>query len=66
MQESFLELADQAKSGDYDAEDIRMQLQIHANNLTQIVKNLEELQKKALEERMDEIPQEFKDFIIRK
>jgi PAS domain S-box-containing protein len=66
MQQNFQVLADQVKSGDYDAEDIRMQLQIHANNTSRIVKNLEELQKKALEERMDEIPPEFKDFFIGK
>ena len=66
MQEDFLGLASQAKSGEYDAEDIRMQLQMHANNLGQIVKNLEELQKKAIEERQDDIPQEFRDFLIRK
>lgn len=66
MREDFLELAEQTKSGDYDSEDIRMQLQIHANNLSQIVKNLEELRQKALEGRQDEIPSEFKDFLIGK
>lgn len=66
MQKDFLQLAGQAKSGYYDAEDIRMQLQVHANNLHQIVMNLEELQKKALEGRQDEIPPEFKDFFIGK
>ena len=66
MQKDFLQLADEAKSGNYDAEDIRMQLQMHANNLHQIVLNLEELQKKALEGRQDDIPQEFRDFLIRK
>jgi len=66
MHAGFLELADQAKSGDYDAEDIRMQLQMHANNLHQIVSNLEELQKKALDGRQDEIPPEFRAFFLRK
>jgi PAS domain S-box-containing protein len=66
MQKDFLQLASQATSGDYDAEDIRMQLQMHANNLHQIVMNLEDLQKKALEGQQDEIPPEFKAFFVRK
>ncbi|MDD1689191.1 MAG: PAS domain-containing protein [Methanoregula sp.] len=66
MQKDFLQLAGQAMSGDYDAEDIRMQLVMHANNLHQIVMNLEELQKKALEGQQDEIPPEFKAFFFRK
>jgi PAS domain S-box-containing protein len=66
MQQNFQDLADMAKSGDYDTEDIRMQLQIHANNMRQITRTLEELQRKALEERIDEIPAAFKDFIIGK
>jgi PAS domain S-box-containing protein len=66
MQKDLQQMADRAKSGDYDAEDIRMQLQAHAKNLQQIIMNLEELQKKALEEREDEIPPAFRDFIIGK
>ncbi len=66
MQRDFLQIAEQATSGDYDAEDIRLQLTAHAKNLAQIVKNLEELQTKAVEGRSAEIPAEFRDFIIRK
>jgi PAS domain S-box-containing protein len=66
IQQNFLQLADQVKGGEYDSEDIRMQLQIHANNLNKIVKNLEELQQKAIEGRHDEIPTEFKDFFMGK
>jgi PAS domain S-box-containing protein len=66
MQQNFQVLANQVKSGDYDAEDIRMQLQIHANNLVQISKNLNELSERAVLERGEDIPSEFRDFIIRK
>jgi len=66
MQQDLLQLAGQAKSGDYDTEDIRMQLQINANNLIQIVNNLEVLQKKALEGKESEIPPAFREFIIGK
>ncbi|MDD1685939.1 PAS domain S-box protein [Methanoregula sp.] len=65
MQQDFEQLAAQAKSGDYDAEEIRMQLQVHANNLRQILTNIEDLQKKALEGRSDEIPPEFREFFKR-
>lgn len=66
MQKDFLQIAQQAKSGDFDAEDIRMQLVAHANNLGQIVKNLEDLQAKAIEGKSAEIPPEFRDFFVRK
>lgn len=66
MQKDFLQIAEQAKSGEFDAEDIRMQLTVHAKNLAQIVKNLEELQAKALEGKSAEIPPEFREFLIRK
>jgi PAS domain S-box-containing protein len=66
MQQNFQVLADQVKSGDYDAEDIRMQLQIHANNLAQVTKNLHELSERAAKEHPGDIPPEFRDFIIRK
>jgi len=66
MQKDFLQIAEQAKSGDYDAEDIRMQLAIHAKNLDRIVKNIEELQVKAIEGRSAGIPPEFREFFARK
>lgn len=63
MQQDFQDLAGQAAGGDFDAEDLRMQLQIHANNLGRIIINLEELQQKAIAGREEDIPREFKDFI---
>lgn len=62
IQENLRDLAGQTASGEYDAEDIRMQLQINGNNLGQIIKNLEELKQNAIEGREDEIPAEFKEF----
>lgn len=66
MQQEIQDLANDVKMGDYDSEDIRMQLQIHANNLAQIAKNLTDLSEKAAGERSDDIPPEFRDFIIGK
>lgn len=66
MQKDFLQLAGQATSGDYDAEDIRMQLVMHANNLGQILMTLEELQQKAVDGKTVDVPPEFKAFFIRK
>ncbi|MCK9631948.1 MAG: PAS domain S-box protein [Methanoregula sp.] len=66
MHEDFNQLAVLVSGSDYDAEDIRMQLQLHANNLSQIVKNLEELQAKAVGEKPTDIPPEFRDFLIEK
>lgn len=66
MQQNFQVLADQVQSGDFDAEDIRMQLQIHANNLAQIARNLSDVSEQAVLEREDDIPPEFRDFIIGK
>ena len=66
MQKDFLDIAKMAKSGSYDPDDVTMQLNMHAKNLAQIVKNLEELQAKALEGRSAEIPPEFRQFLVRK
>jgi len=66
MQEEFHEIARRAKSGDYDPEDVRMELELHAKNLAQIVKNLEELQAKALAGKSAEVPPEFREFLARK
>nr|WP_321352824.1 PAS domain-containing protein [uncultured Methanoregula sp.] len=66
MQADFRELAGQVASGDYDAEDIRMQLQMHANNLGQILINIEELQKNAVEGRTSDLPLEYREFFVRK
>jgi PAS domain S-box-containing protein len=65
MQQSLQALATMAASGDYDSEDLRMQLQIHANNIGQIAKNIEDLSRQAVEER-DDIPSAFREFVIRK
>lgn len=64
MQEDFQELARQTGSGDYDAEELRMQLQLNANNLAQIVQNLEELQREALKGKEPDVPAAFRDFFI--
>lgn len=66
MQKDFLDIAKMAKSGSYDPDDVTMQLNMHAKNLAQIVKNLEELQAKAIEGRSAEIPPEFRQFLVRK
>jgi PAS domain S-box-containing protein len=66
MQVEFHEIAHRAKSGDYDPEDVRLELELHAKNLAQIVKNLEELQAKALAGKSAEIPPEFREFLVRK
>ena len=58
-------LAAQVTSGDYDAEDIRMQIQIQANNIEKIGVNLQELTDRVSEER-EEIPEEFRQFFIGK
>jgi PAS domain S-box-containing protein len=66
MQGDLGEIASRAAGGDYDPEDIRMQLVVHAKNLGQIVRTLEELQAEALEGRPVDVPEEFRNFIIRK
>jgi len=65
MQQNLLSLAAQVTSGDYDGEDIRMQIQINANNIGQVAKNLEDLSRQAVQER-DDIPSAFKEFVARK
>jgi len=66
MQAEFHEIARRAKTGDYDPEDVHLELELHAKNLAQIVKNLEELQAKALAGKTAEIPPEFREFLARK
>jgi PAS domain S-box-containing protein len=65
MQQSLQALAAQVTSGEYDSEDIRMQIQIHANNIGQTAKNIEDLSRHAVEDR-DDIPSAFKEFVIGK
>jgi PAS domain S-box-containing protein len=65
IQQNLHTLALQVKSGEYDSEDIRMQLQIQANNLGQVAKNVNDLSRQAIEER-DDIPTAFKEFVIGK
>jgi PAS domain S-box-containing protein len=65
MRQNLQALATMAASGEYDGEDIRMQLQIHANNIGQIAKNIEDLSRQAVEER-DDIPTAFREFVIGK
>jgi len=54
-------IVDVAKTGVYDAEDLRMQLQIQTNNLRQMVKNLKEITEKVTSDNED-IPDEFKEY----
>ncbi|MFA5266994.1 MAG: PAS domain-containing protein [Methanoregula sp.] len=65
VKQNLQELATRVTSGEYDSEDIRMQLQIDANNLGQIAKNIGDLSRQAVEER-DDIPSAFKEFVIGK
>lgn len=58
-------LAAHVKSGDYDAEDIRMQIQIQANNIGKMVETLRELTDKVSGER-EEISEEFRLFFTGK
>lgn len=64
MQEDFQELARHAADGDYNNEELRMQLQLNANNLAQIVRNLDELQREALKGKEPDVPAAFRDFFI--
>lgn len=59
-------IADQVKTGEYDSEEIRMELQIQANNISQMIKNLDELVKAVADERGQEIPQEFREYLLGK
>lgn len=59
-------IADQVKSGEFEPEEIRMELQIQANNITQMLKNLDDLVRMVAEERRQDIPQEFRDFLLGK
>ena len=58
-------IVDVAKTGVYDPEDLRMQLQIQTNNLRQMVKNLRELSEKVTRDNED-IPDEFKQYFTGK
>ena len=58
-------LAAQVTSGDYDTEDIRMQIQIQANNIEKMSENLRELLEKVSKEQ-EEIPDEFRQFFTGK
>jgi len=57
-------IAAHVKDGEYDDEDIRMQIQIQAYNIEKMVVNLEELAEKVSKER-EEIPDEFRQFFYR-
>ena len=54
-------IVDVAKTGIYDAEDLRMQLQIQTNNLRQMVKNLKDISEKVTKDE-DDIPEEFRQY----
>lgn len=54
-------IVDVAKTGVYDAEDLRMQLQIQTNNLRQMVSNLKEISEKVTKKETD-IPEAFREY----
>jgi len=59
-------IADHAKTGEYEPEEIRMELQIQANNISQMIKNLDDLVRMVAEERGEDIPKEFREFLLGK
>ncbi|MEI7856860.1 MAG: PAS domain-containing protein [Methanomicrobiales archaeon] len=59
-------IADHVKTGEFEPEEIRMELQIQANNITQMIKNLDDLVRMVAEERGGEIPKELRDFLLGK
>ena len=59
-------IADQVKTGEFEPEEIRMELQIQANNITQMIKNLDDLVRMVAEERGGEIPKELREFLLGK
>ena len=59
-------IADQVKTGEFEPEEIRMELQIQANNISQMVKNLDDLVRMVAEERGQDIPKEFREFLLGK
>jgi PAS domain S-box-containing protein len=59
-------IADQVKTGEYESEEIRMELQIQANNISQMIKNLDDLVRMVAEERGEEIPEGFREFLLGK
>ncbi len=66
IRDDLLRIAEQAAGGEYDPEDIRLQLRMHANNLGQIARNLGDLQQQALGGGEPEVPEEFREFLGRK
>ncbi len=59
-------IADHVKTGEYEPEEIRMELQIQANNISQMIKNLDDLVRMVAEERGEDIPKEFREFLLGK
>jgi PAS domain S-box-containing protein len=57
-------IADQVKTGEYESEEIRMELQIQANNISQMIKNLDNLVRMVAEERGEDIPKELREFLL--
>mgnify|MGYP001409892615 CR=1 FL=1 len=55
----------QVGSGEYTAEEIRMQIRIQSNNIMTMAATLQELARTAAEER-DDIPEGFREYFIRK
>ncbi|MDO9325968.1 MAG: PAS domain-containing protein [Methanoregula sp.] len=59
-------IADQVKTGEFEPEEIRMELQIQANNISQMIKNLDELVRMVAEEQKEDIPKESREFLLGK
>jgi PAS domain S-box-containing protein len=59
------QIEQQVGSGEYNAEETRMQIRIQSKNIETMVATLQELAKKAAEDHND-IPDSFREFIIRK
>ncbi|MGB8219669.1 MAG: PAS domain-containing protein [Methanoregula sp.] len=64
-EQNLNQIEQQVESGEYNAEEIRMQIRIQSKNIETMVATLQELAKKAVEDHND-IPENFREFIIRK
>jgi PAS domain S-box-containing protein len=63
--QNLTRIEQQVGSGEYTAEEIRMQIRIQSNNLVTMVATLQDLAKKAAEEQ-DDIPKGFRESFIGK
>ena len=59
-------IADQVKIEELEPEEIRMELQLQTNNISQMLKNLDDLVRMVAEEREADITREFREFLLGK